>query len=1143
MRDRWKSKTAILAACLAWIPAMSAIAQAPANDLCADAIEVFDGDIIMGTLLNSAQEGSTFCSVDDIPDQPDVWYRFVSPDDGFLNVSSCGSHDLPGVDAGVDTLVSFHSACDSATSLACSDNVQGVCGSADVGVLADSSAWRDVSIGQEVFIRVSRSTCTSGEFVIQVDHQELSAGEVSCTDDVDNDGDGSEDCLDSDCDGTFPCNIFCSSAVVMSDVPFVQINGQYGGVASNLPPSCAMPLVFSQVGLWYNYTPPQDCLGVMSVTPSDVYVTVYTADFCSSLTEVACAEGGLQMLLAAGETTRWFVNHEFIVNSGPSFDEFTFDCQPCTGSETNCNDTLDNDCDGVADCEDPDCATPGSEIACFDGFDNDCDGATDCDDADCLGGGESDCSDGVDNDCDSLIDCADPECQVGPETLCTDGADNDCDGHIDCDDSDCDTGIESNCFDGVDNDCDWDVDCADSDCAAVMETNCLDGLDNDCDGMTDCGDADCSAIPECQISNTSCDNATVMAAPSTLVQATEPASNNTVWFQVEGTGTTLTASTCHPGTTVPSSMEIVCRSCATLHDVAEDEPPTCADDTCTLPGEVVPGLARITWCTELGVTYWIRVTTAETGLIELQLSDQGAACIDAAECLPCELNETDCFDGFDGDCDGLQDCGDPDCGVAAETECLDGLDNDCDGNADCFDEDCDGITECQSPNATCETATPLSLPADVTAWNLASQEPGGQMWYVVEGTGSTMTATTCAPGTETDTDLAINCRNCAGQVSVAFAHNTTDGYDPACDPFGVGHNDSATVTWCTEVGSTYLIRLRSTPRGQFQLLVEDNGDSCTSSLPCNANCGNGVIDAGEECDDGGFDNYDGCDTFCLLETSCATASDCCDINGDLVRDDPCTWCACQFGFCDVVDKSVPSDMAGSFGQCFTDTFCNLHDGNHVLTCFSGTNACDSINIDAGGDFGQCPLDGFCNLHDRNHAVTCFAGTNTCACGPQPGIPSTPHVVGESALELVTDKRSIAPGDTVRIDVLLTDEVKQLQSAQLEVLASGGSRGALELISIAVEPQRNFAFSGSSGAFEAFNVNNGQMMVGSDHDVAVRAGAYLATYTYRASKSASGRFVIDVVVDDTASSQTFLVASAKDKVAIRETRPVVVHVAR
>ncbi len=127
--------------------------------------------------------------------------------------------------------------------------------------------------------------------------------------------------------------------------------------------------------------------------------------------------------------------------------------QPCTldnipgyqTSENNCRDDLDNDCDGLIDCKDENCASDwrcqypgclipegmdsvfqqGKETLCEDTLDNDCDGKIDCEDSDCAGTPECTC--GAD----------DPEYEGTKELTCDDHKDNDCDGLIDCDDPDC----------------------------------------------------------------------------------------------------------------------------------------------------------------------------------------------------------------------------------------------------------------------------------------------------------------------------------------------------------------------------------------------------------------------------------------------------------------------------------------------------------------------------------------------------------------------------------------------------------------------------------------------------------------------------------------------------------------------------------
>jgi hypothetical protein len=55
----------------------------------------------------------------------------------------------------------------------------------------------------------------------------------------------------------------------------------------------------------------------------------------------------------------------------------------CAAEEVEvCNDVGDNDCDGLVDCADPDCAAAAED--CSSGWDDDCDGLVDCDDPDCV---------------------------------------------------------------------------------------------------------------------------------------------------------------------------------------------------------------------------------------------------------------------------------------------------------------------------------------------------------------------------------------------------------------------------------------------------------------------------------------------------------------------------------------------------------------------------------------------------------------------------------------------------------------------------------------------------------------------------------------------------------------------------------------
>ncbi|MGR3311284.1 MAG: MopE-related protein [Candidatus Brocadiales bacterium] len=194
-----------------------------------------------------------------------------------------------------------------------------------------------------------------------------------------------------------------------------------------------------------------------------------------------------------------------------------------------CGDGVDNDCDGLTDCDDLDCECESAcaqptETSCTNGVDDDCDGLTDCDDPDCRCDivcvpptTETDCTNRIDDDCDGFVDCNDTDCppsSICPEDveiICNDGLDNDGDGLVDCDDPDCqidgdgdrslappcgndcdDTnpavnhGVAEICDDGVDNDCDGTIDCI-----GPRDEICDDGVDNDGDGLVDCADPDC----------------------------------------------------------------------------------------------------------------------------------------------------------------------------------------------------------------------------------------------------------------------------------------------------------------------------------------------------------------------------------------------------------------------------------------------------------------------------------------------------------------------------------------------------------------------------------------------------------------------------------------------------------------------------
>jgi hypothetical protein len=216
-------------------------------------------------------------------------------------------------------------------------------------------------------------------------------------------------------------------------------------------------------------------------------------------------------------------------------------CDPTEDHETVCGDGFDQDCDGYVDCADRDCQPFGNGFgAVCDGLGHTCsvELGTGSRCTVCAGNGgrperpEVSCGDGHDNDCDGLADCQDADCAdvaCNPDGALCDGTTRRCA----CGKSE--PAGERTCDNGQDDDCDGVIDCADTDCQPIgapgrqcasngrvctregtcgcdggggvaeqTETRCADGFDNDCDGLADCVDLDCRPEPG-QVYGASCD--------------------------------------------------------------------------------------------------------------------------------------------------------------------------------------------------------------------------------------------------------------------------------------------------------------------------------------------------------------------------------------------------------------------------------------------------------------------------------------------------------------------------------------------------------------------------------------------------------------------------------------------------------------
>jgi cysteine-rich repeat protein len=116
----------------------------------------------------------------------------------------------------------------------------------------------------------------------------------------------------------------------------------------------------------------------------------------------------------------------------------------------------------------------------------------------------------------------------------------------------------------------------------------------------------------------------------------------------------------------------------------------------------------------------------------------------------------------------------------------------------------------------------------------------------------------------------------------------------------------------------------------------------TVPAQCTPSCGNSVLDAGEQCDDGGTQNGDCCSSTCQFEspaTECRAAADACD------EAESCT---------------------GSSGACPTDAF-----APDTTECRAAADVCDVAEFCTGASVA-CPSDGF-----EPETTECRASAGAC----------------------------------------------------------------------------------------------------------------------------------------------------------------------
>jgi cysteine-rich repeat protein len=250
----------------------------------------------------------------------------------------------------------------------------------------------------------------------------------------------------------------------------------------------------------------------------------------------------------------------------------------------------------------------------------------------------------------------------------------------------------------------------------------------------------------------------------------------------------------------------------------------------------------------------------------------------------------------------------------------------------------------------------------------------------------TLTAAITAGNGPASTSLAVTCdlSSIGGSATQALLDDGQNGDGFAGDNI---------FTFAGTVGSGSTAGAKSFPCTVGD--AQSRSSSFNIAFTVLAECGDGVIEGSETCDDDDPDGGDGCSASCTIEpgyecngtpSTCSDLDECtlntdnCSANADCTNIDGGFTCACKAGFSGDGVTCTDIDECAGTNNCSTNALCMNLPGNYTCVCGPGytgdgrTTGTGCTDVDeCGTNTDLCIAEATCNNTPGNYACACPPG--------------------------------------------------------------------------------------------------------------------------------------------------------------------------